>query len=87
MVALRVAIQMDPIDAIDINGDTSFRLALEAQNRGHSVYVYKPEDLSWDEGVVSANLHPVTLRDKVGDHVTNGTTTFMPLFNASGSSI
>ena len=45
MVALRVAIQMDPIDAIDINGDTSFRLALEAQNRGHSVYVYKPEDL------------------------------------------
>jgi len=81
MVALRVAIQMDPIDAIDINGDTSFRLALEAQNRGHSVYVYKPEDLSWDEGVVSANLHPVTLRDKVGDHVTIGTTTFMPLSN------
>ena len=38
-----IAIQMDPIDAIDIRGDTTFALALEAQKRGHRIFVYGPE--------------------------------------------
>ena len=43
MTQLNVAIQMDPIESIDITGDTSFRLALEAQRRNHFVYVYEPK--------------------------------------------
>ena len=68
MTNLRVAIQMDPIDSIDIIGDTSFRLALEAQKRGHIVYFYRPEDLSWEEGVVSAKVRSIILQDVVGNH-------------------
>ena len=45
-MSLAVAIQMDPIDAIDINGDSTFALALEAQARGHGLYHYLPQDLS-----------------------------------------
>jgi len=41
-MALKVAIQMDPIDAIDIDGDSSFRIAEEAQSRGHSLFFYTP---------------------------------------------
>ncbi|MDG1030594.1 MAG: glutathione synthase, partial [Alphaproteobacteria bacterium] len=40
-----IAVQMDPVDAIDITGDTSFALALEAQNRGCSLWYYHPDDL------------------------------------------
>ena len=79
MTKLRVAIQMDAIESIDITGDTSFRLGLEAQKRGHLVHVYTPQDLHWDEGLVTANLQSVTLRDLVGDHVTTSTPKTMPL--------
>ena len=83
MTNLHIAIQMDPIDEIDINGDTSFRLALEAQRREHLVHVYRPEDLSWEEGLVSARVQAVTLRDVVGDHVTIGPskTTSLEIFD------
>ena len=70
MTQLRVAIQMDAIASIDITGDTSFRLGLEAQRRGHLVHVYTPENLSWDEGLVTANVQQVSLQDVVGNHVT-----------------
>ena len=70
MTQLRIAIQMDAIASIDITGDTSFRLGLEAQRRGHLVHVYTPENLSWDEGLVTANVQQVSLQDVVGNHVT-----------------
>ena len=79
MTNLHIAIQMDPIDSIDINGDTSFRLALEAQKREHIVYFYQPEDLSWEEGVVSAKVRSVTLRDVVGNHAKIGSPKTTPL--------
>ena len=68
MNQLRVAIQMDPIGSIDIKGDTSFRLALEAQRRNHYVYIYQPKDLSWSKEGVQAKIKSVRLKDEVGNH-------------------
>lgn len=68
--ALRVAIQMDPIESIDIAGDTSFRLGLEAQARGHSLFIYQPDNLSWQQGKITARGHDVRLYDRPGEHVT-----------------
>jgi glutathione synthase len=68
--ALRVAIQMDPIEGVDIAGDTSFRLALEAQSRGHILFVYQPDSLSWQQGRLRARASQVQLRDEPGNHVT-----------------
>lgn len=61
-MALRVAIQMDPIESVDINGDTSFALAETAQARGASIFVYGPEHLSYKEGRVVARARPVTVQ-------------------------
>ena len=69
MKPLSVAIQMDPIADIDISGDTSFALALEAQARGYSLFIYGPDTLSWDHGTLWARGHHVRLRDEVGNHV------------------
>lgn len=71
-MALNVAFQMDPIEAVDISADSSFRLAEEAQARGHAVYVYGPDDLSYADGAVRANMRAVTLRREQGNHVTFG---------------
>jgi glutathione synthase len=69
---LRVAFQMDPIETVDIAADSSFRLALEAQERGHSVFVYGPDRLAYLEGRVVARGRDVELRRVLGDHVTSG---------------
>ncbi len=53
-MSLAVAIQMDPIEGIDIDADSSFALALEAQRRGHGLYLYLPQDLSLRDGRVYA---------------------------------
>ncbi len=67
-MALKVALQMDPIGAIDITGDTSFALGLEAQARGHELYYYEPDRLAMRDGVVSAALMPLKLADVKGAH-------------------
>jgi glutathione synthase len=67
-----VAIQMDPIESIDINADSSFVLALEAQERGYGIYHYQPQNLSFMGGLVSARARPLTLRREVGNHFTFG---------------
>ena len=54
-MSLRIAFQMDPLSEVDINADTTFRLIEEAQKRGHSNYVYSPESLKFDQGVVKAS--------------------------------
>jgi glutathione synthase len=69
---LTVAIQMDPIDKIDISGDSTFALALEAQNRGHGLFYYGPRDLTFREGKVTARGRGLTVRPVKGDHFTLG---------------
>ncbi len=71
-MALTVAIQMDPIEKIDIGGDSSFALALEAQARGHGLLYYGPRDLSFNEGKVTARARPLNVRAVKGDHYALG---------------
>lgn len=71
-MSLRVAIQMDPVETIDIRGDSSFALGLEAQHRGHSLWYYTPDKLSLNEGVVQAVGQSLTLIDTVGAHCETG---------------
>ena len=71
-MGLKVALQMDPIGSVNINGDSTFRLALEAQERGHSLFFYTPDRLAFREGRVVARGWPVTVRRVLGDHVSYG---------------
>jgi len=71
-MGLTVAIQMDPIERIDIGGDSSFALTLEAQNRGHTILYYGPRDLSLRDGKVSAHVRPLHVRAVKGDHFALG---------------
>ena len=71
-MSLAVAIQMDPIDAIDIDGDSTFALALEAQARGHGLFHYLPEALSLREGRVVARARALQVRREPGNHFTLG---------------
>ncbi|PSH63792.1 glutathione synthase [Phyllobacterium brassicacearum] len=71
-MALKVAVQMDHINSIRIGGDTTFALCLEAQKRGHSLYHYTPDRLSMRDGVVSARVEELSVRDIESDHFTLG---------------
>jgi glutathione synthase len=71
-MVLRVAFQMDPIETVDIDADSSFRIALEAQARGHELFVYTPDKLVFREGRVMALARPVTLQKVKAAHVTFG---------------
>ena len=71
-MSLKVALQMDPIGSVNINGDSTFRIALEAQTRGHSLFFYTPDRLSFVEGKVLARGFPITLHRETGDHVAYG---------------
>jgi glutathione synthase len=65
---LRVAVQMDPLDRINIAGDSTFAIMLKAQTLGHNLYHYAPEDLSWAEGRLWTMGYPVTVQRVAGDH-------------------
>src|SRR3979490_2515541 len=67
-MALKVAFQMDPIERIDIRGDSTFALLLEAQWRGHDVFYYTPDHLSLRDGKLMAQGHSLTVEDSPGDH-------------------
>jgi glutathione synthase len=71
-MSLTVAIQMDPIETIDIAADSTFAMALEAQGRGHRLYHYLPRDLSFRHGRVVALARPLEVRDVRGDHFALG---------------
>lgn len=71
-MALKVAVQMDPIEKISIAGDTTFALMLEAAARGHDLHYYRPENLSLRDGRAIALAAPVEVRDIVGNHVSLG---------------
>lgn len=72
-MALKIAVQMDHISTVAIEGDTTFALCLEAQARGHDMFHYTPDRLALSDGTVSALLEPLSVRDVKGDHFTLGT--------------
>ncbi|MCP5085953.1 MAG: glutathione synthase [Rhodobacteraceae bacterium] len=67
-MTLKVAVQMDPIDGIDINADSSFRIVEEAQARGHEIFYYTPDKLAYQSGRITAKGWPLTVRREAGNH-------------------
>lgn len=63
---MKIAFQMDPIGAVDINADSSFRLAEEAQARGHSLFFYGPDHLAYQQGRITARGHDMTVQRVAG---------------------
>src|SRR5689334_22655638 len=71
-MSLRVAVQMDPIEGINIEGDSTFAIMLGAQKRGHALWYYRAEDLSYTEGRLWTMAQPVTVQPVQGAHYTLG---------------
>ena len=71
-MGLAVAIQMDPIEGINIDADSTFALALEAQSRGHALHHYLPRQLSLRDGRLTARARPLEVRRERGRHFTLG---------------
>ena len=69
---MKIAFQMDPIESVDINADSTFRLAEEAQIRGHDLYVYTPSDLTFNRGKIAAKVRSISLKRTIGEHVRFG---------------
>jgi glutathione synthase len=69
-MSLKVAVQMDPIERINIKGDSTFALLLEAQARGHALSYYTPDRLALLDGHVFATVETLSVRDVAGDHFT-----------------
>ena len=67
-MTLKVAFQMDPMESIDIAGDSSFALALEAQERGHKLFHYEPKNLSLSQLKPVAKLRSLTVQNITGNH-------------------
>ncbi|WJY21925.1 glutathione synthase [Fontisubflavum oceani] len=78
-MGLKIAFQMDPIDAIDINADSSFRLAEEAQALGHELFYYTPDKLAYQAGRITARGWPLTVQRVEGDHFSLGAETEIDL--------
>ncbi|KFE36730.1 glutathione synthase [Thioclava atlantica] len=78
-MGLKVAVQMDPIEAIDIGADSTFRIAEEAQARGHELFYYTPGRLIYREGHVLARGWPLEVRREKGNHFTLGEETEIDL--------
>ena len=70
-MSLKIAVQMDPIERINIRGDSTFALLLEAQKRGHTLSYYTPDRLAMLNGRVR-HASELSVRDKEGDHFTLG---------------
>jgi glutathione synthase len=69
---LKVAVQMDPIERINIRGDSTFALLLEAQKRGHRLSYYTPDKLAQRGDKVFAAVQALDVRDEAGSHYTLG---------------
>ena len=78
-MSLKVAIQMDHVSTIDIAGDSTFVMGLEAKRRGHQLYHYTPSELAMLDGRVVAEMQPMFLRREVGNHYTLGDTSTVDL--------
>jgi glutathione synthase len=69
---LKIAVQMDHVSTVNISGDTTFALSLEAQRRGHKLFHYTPDRLAMENGKVYARLEEMTVRDEKGSHFSLG---------------
>ncbi|MEV8465782.1 glutathione synthase [Fluviibacterium sp. DFM31] len=69
---MKIAFQMDPIQSVDINADSSFRLAEEAQARGHELFFYLPDTLTYADGDIRVRGNPFTVQRVQGDHAQLG---------------
>jgi glutathione synthase len=69
-MALKVAVQADPMESFQIEGDSTFALMLEAQRRGHILFHYHVKTLAWRDGALSASGDVVNVQDKKGAHFT-----------------
>ncbi|MBR9825102.1 MAG: glutathione synthase [Alphaproteobacteria bacterium] len=69
---MRLAVQMDPIETVDVDADTTFALMEEAQARGAQMWVYSPNELSWNEGRILARARSVTVKHVQGEHADLG---------------
>ncbi len=69
---MKIAFQMDPIQSVDINADSSFRIAEEAQLRGHELFYYTPDHLAFEEGRITARGQTMVVRREQGNHVDLG---------------
>ena len=71
-MSLRIAVQMDPLESINISGDSTFAIMLGAQQRGYKLYHYLAEDLTWQDGRLYAGAHEVTVQPIAGNHFRKG---------------
>ena len=71
-MGLKVALQMDRIEDVSISADSTFRIGLEAEARGHTLFQYTPDQLIFDEGQLFAYGRDITLRREPGNHVSFG---------------
>jgi glutathione synthase len=76
---LKTGVQMDPIDRINIQGDSTFAILLEAQARGHSIFYYTPDRLFMRDGRVFAEGQELRVTDKQGAHYELGQLQILPL--------
>src|SRR5437588_10680940 len=78
-MTLRVAVQMDPLEKINISGDSTFALMLGAQERGHQLFHYPADALTYADRRLYAGANPVAVRPIAGDHFTLGDFTILDL--------
>src|SRR5262245_3563759 len=78
-MSLRVAVQMDALETINVSGDSTFALMLGAQARGHLLYHYPADALTWQDGRLYAGAHPVKVQPQPGDHFSLGEFTILDL--------
>jgi glutathione synthase len=71
-MSLKVALQMDPVETLNIDADSTFVIGLEAQARGHELFYYHPDQLMLEDGRVLARAQRLSLRRELGDHYTLG---------------
>jgi glutathione synthase len=78
-MAVRVAVQMDPLEHINISGDSTFAIMLGAQARGHKLYHYLADALTWQDGRLYAGAHEVSAQPVAGDHFKQSEFTILDL--------
>jgi glutathione synthase len=71
-MALKVAVQMDPVERVNIESDTTFLMMLEGQARGHALWTYQPEHMALEDGRLTARARPLTVHSVKGDHARQG---------------
>jgi len=79
MSGLRVAVQMDPMESVDIEADSTFVMMMEAQRRGHELWHYMVREMWLETGALKAWARPVTVRREAGNHFTFGATEIVDL--------